>query len=227
MSEKVYLLLLHLYPRQFRQTYGEEAMQLFRDRLQDETGVFRRIRLWLDLLLDLGALHVRGYHEATLVGAAAEGGSGKIPSFASLEGRALEARFLLWGGVLSLILCSSALFTLQQGGRLHFAQEGPGPNAVFSPPKMNPKIVFSYEPRRTSKGSLVRLHAVVSADGDGPKPTGKVNFLHGWDIFVAGTLVNGSVTVEAKVPRGKTLPLNALYVGDSNYHSASSVEKAQ
>ncbi len=78
-----------------------------------------------------------------------------------------------------------------------------------------------------AEDSVVRLHAVVSAQGDGPVPTGKVNFLHGWKIFVDGRLVHGAVTVEAKVPKGKKLPLNALYVGDLNYGSVTSLEKDQ
>ncbi len=116
MSERIYLLLLRLYPGQFRQSYGEEALQLFGDRLRDETGFLRRSRLWLELVIDLGALHVRGYHEAVVVrAAAAERGSG-VPSFASVEEDALEFRFLLWGGVLSLIFCGSTLLALQYGG---------------------------------------------------------------------------------------------------------------
>jgi len=69
----------------------------------------------------------------------------------------------------------------------------------------------------------VRLRAVVSASDGGPMPTGKVNFLHGWNVFVGSALVNGAVTIEAKVPEGKKLPLNALYLGDSNYSSTTSV----
>ena len=34
MSEKIYSLLLRLYPARFRQQYGAEALQLFRDRLR-------------------------------------------------------------------------------------------------------------------------------------------------------------------------------------------------
>jgi hypothetical protein len=53
MSEKLYALLLRLYPVQFRTRYGEESVQLLRDRLRDEPGVFARLRLWFDLLADL------------------------------------------------------------------------------------------------------------------------------------------------------------------------------
>ncbi len=53
MSERIYGWLLRLYPAQFRETYGDAALQLFRDRLRDERGFFPRLRLWLDLLTDL------------------------------------------------------------------------------------------------------------------------------------------------------------------------------
>lgn len=228
MSERIYLLLLRLYPSQFRRSYGEEALQLFRDRLQDETGFLLRSRLWLELLIDLGALHIRGYHETVVVrAAAAEHGSG-VPSFASVEEGALQFRFLLWGGFVSLILCGSALLALEYGGgRLPHPHAVFGPNAPVQQAKMEPKIVFSYEPASASEGQAVRLHAVVSASEGGPMPTGKVNFLHGWDIFVGGTLENGSVTVEAKMPKGKKLPLNALYLGDSYYSSTTSIAKPE
>ena len=53
MSEKIFRLLLCLYPSHFRQQHGDEALQLFRDRSRDETGVWLLARLWLNLLTDL------------------------------------------------------------------------------------------------------------------------------------------------------------------------------
>jgi hypothetical protein len=53
MSEKIYVLLLGLYPSHFRTAYGDEAIQLFRDRFRDERGFLSRVRLWWDLLADL------------------------------------------------------------------------------------------------------------------------------------------------------------------------------
>ncbi len=50
ISEKIYRLLLHLYPHRFRSEYGAEMLQLFRDRLATETS---HLRLWLDVLADL------------------------------------------------------------------------------------------------------------------------------------------------------------------------------
>jgi hypothetical protein len=134
----------------------------------------------------------------------------------------LEFRFLIWGGFLSLIFCGATLFTLQhRGGHLpvvHAMLLGAG--------KTRPKIVFSYQPNQPSEGSTVRLLARVSSD-DGPVPTGKVNFLYGWKVLATGTLVNGSATMEVRLPEGKRLPLNALYPGDLNYNSVSSLEKDQ
>jgi len=65
MSEKIYAWLLQLYPSQFREAYGGEALQLFRDRVRDEKGFFSCLRLWLDLIVDL-AIHPREYGYAKL-----------------------------------------------------------------------------------------------------------------------------------------------------------------
>ena len=53
MSESIYRWLLRLYPRAFREEYGAAALQLFRDRLNAERGLFARCRLWWDVLGDL------------------------------------------------------------------------------------------------------------------------------------------------------------------------------
>jgi hypothetical protein len=55
MSEKIYACLLRLFPSYFREAYGDEALQLFRDRAHEEKGFFPRVRLWLDLLADLAS----------------------------------------------------------------------------------------------------------------------------------------------------------------------------
>jgi hypothetical protein len=53
MSERIYAWLLKLYPARFREEYGAQVLQLFRDRLQAERGVLRRFRFWLDVFVDL------------------------------------------------------------------------------------------------------------------------------------------------------------------------------
>jgi hypothetical protein len=53
MSEKLYTWLLKLYPLRFRQEYGPSAIQLFRDRLKAERGIFQQYRFWFDVISDL------------------------------------------------------------------------------------------------------------------------------------------------------------------------------
>lgn len=53
MSEKLYSFLLRLFPSEFRQRFGEESIQLFRDRFREEKGFGLRLRLWVDLICDL------------------------------------------------------------------------------------------------------------------------------------------------------------------------------
>ncbi len=53
MFERIFVALLRLYPSHFRKVFQEEARQLIRERFRDETGLFRRFRLCLDLIVDL------------------------------------------------------------------------------------------------------------------------------------------------------------------------------
>jgi len=64
MSERIYALLLRLFPSHFRKAYGEEALQLFRDRTRDEKGFFPRLQLWFDLFADLAISVPREYFYA-------------------------------------------------------------------------------------------------------------------------------------------------------------------
>jgi hypothetical protein len=228
MSERIYRLMLRLYPRQFRQSYGEEALLLLQDRMRDETGGWRRARLWLDVLADLGSLHVRGYREGAVAGAAAARPGGGQALFACLEEERIEPRAMAWGGLVSLALCGTVLFGLQHGaGRLPRIPAMVPDHGIVITRKMRPRIVFSYERRGERRSSEVWLRAVVSGDGMGPPPTGKVNFLYGWNVLVSGTLVDGEVRMDAKVPAGKKLELTALYLGDGNYRPISSLEKVE
>src|SRR6187551_491313 len=48
MSDRLYSLLLLLYPRAFRERYAVEMARLFRDRMRHENGM----RVWIDVLGD-------------------------------------------------------------------------------------------------------------------------------------------------------------------------------
>lgn len=104
MSEKVYAWLLRLYPSQFRQTYGDEALQLFRDRARDEKGFFPSLRLWLDLLVDLAISVPREYFyiQPELIGASALHRVDGVPAFYVLAGESPHPVALLFGSLMSL-----------------------------------------------------------------------------------------------------------------------------
>jgi hypothetical protein len=105
MSEKIYALLLRLFPSHFRDAYGEEALQLFCDRDRDEKGFFPRLRLWLDLLADLAISVPREYRflQPALIGAAAQQRVAGAPAFFVLGDGSVRPGALFFGSVLSCI----------------------------------------------------------------------------------------------------------------------------
>jgi peptidase S41-like protein len=118
MSEKIYAWLLRLYPASFRERFGEEALQLFRDRARDEKGFVRRLRLWLDVMADLAISVPREYYyfEPELVGASADQRLGGIPSFVVIEGGSPRPGALFSGGVLTMLVVTTCSFFLSQAG---------------------------------------------------------------------------------------------------------------
>lgn len=104
MSEKLYSLLLRLFPWDFRERFGEESIQLFRDRFRDETGFWSRLRLWTDLICDLAVSlpleHVRLGPEFVEV---AHSGASHDPAFQILKKG--SPRFGAWfcGSTITLV----------------------------------------------------------------------------------------------------------------------------
>jgi hypothetical protein len=74
---------------------------------------------------------------------------------------------------------------------------------------------------------MVKVTAVVSGEENGPTPTGRVNFLFGWNSFEIEHLGDGSVTINTKLHDNKDLPLRTIYVGDGNYKPAGSFDERQ
>jgi Peptidase family S41 len=105
MSEVIFRLLLHLYPSGFREEYEDEALQLFRDRTHDETGVWPSVRLWFDLLSDLVISLPREYYytRPEVAPASAKTCLDGTPTFFVLDRASPGRRPLLLGGLLSLI----------------------------------------------------------------------------------------------------------------------------
>jgi hypothetical protein len=120
MSEEIYALLLRLYPVHFRRMYGEEALQLVRDRMRDEQGVRAKARLWWDLLADFAKSAPReyGYVPVELAKAAAGQRVGGAPSFWILEDEPMRAGTWVWASVLSLALVGTSVALMDHAGGL-------------------------------------------------------------------------------------------------------------
>jgi len=104
MSERVFALFVRLYPAAFRRKYQQEALQLYRDRLRDERGIARRVRLYRDLVLDV----VRGAPQAwrnsysEKSAATVAGDLTGLPGFHLLDREPLGARSVVAGCLFSV-----------------------------------------------------------------------------------------------------------------------------
>jgi len=128
MSEKLYAFFLRLYPARFREEYGEEALQLFRDRSRDEKGFLPRLHLWFDLLFDVTIslpneyFHLPAPRTVTSVPRRLNG----IPTFHVLQGQPVRPGALLSGGVLSFLALSTCWLSLNSSiGSYHSASAQP------------------------------------------------------------------------------------------------------
>ncbi len=100
MSEKLFAILLRLYPARFRARYGEEALQLLVDRLRDETGFLPRLHLLFDLLIDTAVAVPRAHRIATLSPAAAP--ASLFSAFSVPGPQSLRPAVILLAGILAL-----------------------------------------------------------------------------------------------------------------------------
>ena len=228
MSEKIYAWLLRLYPSSFQRAYGEEALQLFRDRARDEKGFLSGLRLWLDLLGDLAISVPREYRSVSAAVAVSQAQHlcDGTPSFHILEAEALSFRSLFYGGIASLAVYGFLLLLIGHGGNPFpfstpdFQRLPRYSGAIAKPP---PTVSLSYLPAHPAPGSTVRLTATVLAVGAGPTPTGHVRFFDGSTVLNTSKLNNGTVTVKGKLPQVAKHSIRAIYYGDINYSSSSSI----
>jgi len=103
MPEKLYALLLKLYPKHFRGTYGDEALRLVRERARDEKGFLSGLRLVLDLLADLAISLPREYSNAPTTPVAAQPVDGDL-TFQLLDERPPNPALLFLAGIFSAVL---------------------------------------------------------------------------------------------------------------------------
>jgi hypothetical protein len=121
MSEKIFAFLLRLYPTGFRQRYRAEAIQLLQDRLRDERGGLRRLRLWVDLLSDLVSGLPQAYRN-TYAPAATTGGwqtATGLPSFRTLEEEPLGKGSVVMGGVFAVATLALFIFVMNHAAAYH------------------------------------------------------------------------------------------------------------
>lgn len=113
MSERLYAWLLRLFPKDFRESYGREALKLVCDRSRDEHGLLLRLRLWSDLLADLMISVPREHYRArrTLNDECSSQEALASPSFQLLAVNRIRPAFLLFGSVLTLV-AQNGLLTL-------------------------------------------------------------------------------------------------------------------
>jgi hypothetical protein len=141
MSEKIYTWLLRLYPSRFREAYGEEALQLFRDRVRDEKGFFPRLRLWLDLMADLAiTVPYQYFHlEPALAGTSAEPHLYGTPAFFVLGDESPRPGALFLGGVVTLAALSTFFILLGRGGtRIRMGEIAQGQFDGYARPAYQP-----------------------------------------------------------------------------------------
>jgi len=120
MSEKVYAMLLRLHSRRFRDEYGDEAIQLFRDRWRDERGLWGRCRLCWDLAVDLTTSVPLVFGDA-----AAHAPAGSL-CFGLISDAPPRREALFAGGVVSLAILLALPWTMGKGARGYNANAGFG-----------------------------------------------------------------------------------------------------
>ncbi|HEY6389058.1 MAG TPA: S41 family peptidase [Candidatus Acidoferrum sp.] len=178
MSEKIYALLLRLFPSHFRKEYGDEALQLFRDRARDENGFIPRFRLWFDLLTDLAISVPREYFYADPELLAASGQRlGGTPSFYFLGDESPRPGALLLGSMLALVALFTFSSLLSQGGNHR-------PRNSTARPVQHPAVAQSYPSSRPA----------AQAPGDTDSLSG------GEDEMLASTLGQATMSTTAFSP---------------------------
>jgi len=213
MFEKLFARLLCLYPSRFREKYSEEILQLYRDRLRDETGLLKRIRLCFDLLRDgvtgLPQAHRNSYPARAAV--AVSSNPQGIPSFRILQTEPLRPGSVLIGSLLSLTAIAAFSFVMSH----------PKAYRQFSKGAMSPiESVLDRLNRATSTGSNRDAGLASMGSGNSQDTAPKAN-----SSAVSAASEAGKVdSVERdRVVHAVAQNLNRFYVDSQLARSASAV----
>jgi len=151
MSEKIFSWLLRLYPSHFREAYGDEALQLLRDRARDEKAFVARMRLCLDLTGDIAAALLRGYNPPQKAATASAGGNRDgNPEFLLLKTQSPHPKVFFAGAVVSLLVLFGSAMAIRN-------------SALFSGnlPLAGPSGLFGFDETASSTNSSHNNSAVV------------------------------------------------------------------
>ncbi len=117
MFEKIFALLIRLYPARFREQYGDEAMGLLRDRMRDERGAARRLRLCFDLLADFATGLPQAWRN-TYTAPATQPTTG-LPSFRMLDQEPLRPASVVAGSVVAIFALAAFVFVMNHASAWH------------------------------------------------------------------------------------------------------------
>jgi Peptidase family S41 len=137
MSEKIFALLLWLYPSRFRQHYETETILFLRDRFRDGQGATRRLRLIFDLLVDF-AVGLPLAWRNSYPSPAAQPASG-LPLFRVLDQEPLRPGSVLVGTVLAMGAVATFVFVMNHASAYHPSSRFHG-LAYRSAGQVNPSV---------------------------------------------------------------------------------------
>jgi len=159
MSENLFLLLLRLYPSHFRKAYGDEALQLFRDRSRDEKGLYAAVRLWFDLLVDFAVTVSREYiqPQRTLIAASTQRPPDGVPFFFVFGNESPRLGAFLSGGVLSLFGLSVFSVSL-----LHFGSHAGEVRSAFGQPQPHSRFSQTQIPQAKQQGTSKEIQSAAA-----------------------------------------------------------------
>jgi hypothetical protein len=155
MSEQLFAFLLRLYPDVFREKYRDEAQQLYRDRLRDESGIFPRARLYVDLLADAAMGLPQAWRNSYAANSAPSlaPNAESTPSFRLLEQEKLRPESIAFGAALSFLV----LFAF---------------GLLMSLPSSFRPLPGSRTPKSPIESVMERLNRTASPQPDGLGPGG-------------------------------------------------------
>jgi len=233
MSERIYAWLLRFYPPSFRQVYGEEAMQLFRDRWRDERAPLARVRLWRDVLADvaLSAPREWRYGSAAVVVAQGQLAWDGFPSFRVLDAETLDFRSLFRGGVAAVVVYGSLLALVNRGTNgfpLHANEEdaavryaaaetgalpSPAPDARMAGRAAT--VMPSQPTAGAAAASMAERAAPVLTVQIGPGPIGDPRFFGEVHSLAGRNLSVGAVTRPGEMPKVGTRDVKGVSIGSA------------